>query len=456
MCPIVSVFTRLTAGQSGTIDDDVLTAAQSIDVLHGWAGNDTISDGAGAQTLFAGGSGDDVIIMQGIDNGEDADGGIGRLDTLAFSALPTGSVIDLAAGTATDGVDTMDLAGFENVDLSGLTENYSVNGNPLNNIVTGGSGDDSIAGASGHDRLEGGGGEDFIEGQSGIDIISGGSRADEIFGGSDNDILSGGSGNDRVNGGSGADIIEGSADHDLLVGGPGNDRLIGGSGNDTLIGGSDIDSADFAGAVSAVNVNLMNGTAAGVGNDILQGIENIIGSAFDDTLVGDTAANMLDGRGGEDFFDGMSGDDTLIGGSRADEMFGGSFDDSIRGDGGNDRANGGSGDDIIDGGGNNDLLIGGPGADTITGGAGDDDLTGGSGDDVFVFEAASGDDSITGFIAGAGTFDSLDFSALGIAFGNLTIAQQGADTLITAPGGDSVLLLGVTATALDTNDDFVF
>ena len=111
---------------------------------------------------------------------------------------------------------------------------------------------------------------------------------------------------------------------------------------------------------------------------------------------------------------------------------------------------------MIDGGGDNDLLVGGPGNDTITGGTGNDVMTGGSGDDTFLFGANSGDDIINGFQAGAATDDVLHFSALGIAYGDLSIVQQGNDTLITTPGLDTILLTGVLPGDLDMVADFMF
>ena len=101
----------------------------------------------------------------------------------------------------------------------------------------------------------------------------------------------------------------------------------------------------------------------------------------------------------------------------------------------------------------NDTLYGRGGADRILGYSGDDTIYGGSRNDRIY--AGSGDDMIDGFSAG-GEEDSLDFSALGIGYSDLTIVQQGDDTLITTPGGDSVLLLDVLPGQLDAGADFAF
>ena len=55
-----------------------------------------------------------------------------------------------------------------------------------------------------------------------------------------------------------------------------------------------------------------------VENDVLSGIENIIGSNHNETITGNDRANVLDGRGGNDTLKGFGGNDTLLGGSGDD------------------------------------------------------------------------------------------------------------------------------------------
>ena len=101
--------------------------------------------------------------------------------------------------------------------------------------------------------------------------------------------------------------------------------------------------------------------------------------------------------------------------------------------------------------------MGGGDDDRLIGGTGNDTLGGGSGDDAFVFTGSFGADTLSDFTAGPGSDDLLDFSALGLAFGDLVIAASGGtDTLITTPGGDSVLLSNVAPGDLDQADDFAF
>jgi len=61
----------------------------------------------------------------------------------------------------------------------------------------------------------------------------------------------------------------------------------------------------------AVTVDLGGGTATGgTGTDKLLNIENIIGSAFDDTLTGNASNNVINGGAGYDAMNGGAGNDT--------------------------------------------------------------------------------------------------------------------------------------------------
>ncbi|MEA2923154.1 MAG: hypothetical protein QOD25_276, partial [Alphaproteobacteria bacterium] len=110
-----------------------------------------------------------------------------------------------------------------------------------------------------------------------------------------------------------ADILRGLDGNDMLFGGSGNDTLEGGPGADTLIGGPGMDTADYSASAAAVSVNLFTGLGAGgdAQGDILGGIENIVGSAFNDTLTGDNGGNALNGGRGNDTLTGGPGADTF-------------------------------------------------------------------------------------------------------------------------------------------------
>ena len=111
-----------------------------------------------------------------------------------------------------------------------------------------------------------------------------------------------------------ADVLRGLGGNDLLFGGSGNDTLDGGAGADTLIGGPGIDTVDYSSSAAGMNVNLLTGLGSGgdAQGDILGGIESIIGSTYDDLLMGDGAGNTLKGGGGNDTIDGAGGVDTVV------------------------------------------------------------------------------------------------------------------------------------------------
>ena len=132
--------------------------------------------------------------------------------------------------------------------------------------------------------------------------------------------------------------------------------------------------------------------------------------------------------------------------------------DVLVGTAGNDTISSAAGSDIITGSGGDDAIQGGSGNDVITGGAGDDLLFGGSGDDLFVFGQGDGGDTIADFTAGSGTDDTLDISAFN--FADLSAVQAattttGTDSVIQLDADDSITLLGVRSSDLDS-DDFLF
>jgi Ca2+-binding RTX toxin-like protein/uncharacterized protein YjiK len=186
----------------------------------------------------------------------------------------------------------------------------------------------------------------IFHGGTGNDIVTGGKLDDQVAGDDGEDTLTGGDGNDTLDGGGWQDRLDGGAGNDTLLGGGSSDILIGGLGDDRLDGGSSVDTVDYS-AAAAVTVNLLAGTATGDGNDTLIAIENVIGSAFNDTITGNTAANGLDGGGGNDILRGGEGNDTLTGGAGLDQLFGDAGHDTLKWDSA-DSFDGGVGFDTVD------------------------------------------------------------------------------------------------------------
>ncbi|SDY83501.1 M10 family metallopeptidase C-terminal domain-containing protein [Nitrosomonas sp. Nm33] len=244
-------------------------------------------------------------------------------------------------------------------------------------------------------------------------------------------------------GGSGNDTLIGNSADNVLDAGVGDDTLKGGLGNDELIGGKGFDRAYYDDATSSVTVNLATGASSGgAGNDTLNGIEGVMGSAFNDTLTGDKNANNLVGGAGNDRLNGGAGVDTMSGGLGNDSYIvdnttdiiientaegsdkisssvtytlaanvenltltgtsaingtGNGLANVLTGNSAANQLNGGAGNDTLNGGGGNDTLNGGRGNDKLNSGTGTNTLTGGSGKDIFKFTTAGHIDKITDF-----------------------------------------------------------
>ncbi|KYO51830.1 hypothetical protein AUP44_07810 [Tistrella mobilis] len=372
------------------------------DHLEGRGGDDTLA-GLSGDDIMLGGDGDDLL---GDAGGTDLiDGGDGN-DTLRYVEMDV--TVDLATGE-NDRNDT--LISIEN--LEGYNGADIFSGDAGVNILRGNAGNDILNGRGGADTLDGGAGSDtasYADSAIGVTIDIGGENSEgdtlisieNLTGSAFDDTLSGDQFTNTLTGGAGDDVLAGGDGNDTLIGGDGDDLLRGGNGADILTGGAGIDTASYAGTWgSDITANLATGENSQ--NDVLSGIENLIGGQGNDTLTGDDQNNRLEGGDGADTLSGGAGDDVLAGGAGADHMDGGdgfdigdwsitttnaTFDLAQGTSSGNDvlisieGVIGGSGNDTIIGDAGNNLLIGGAGGDDITGGAGDDELQGGLGDDV--------------------------------------------------------------------------
>ena len=502
---------------NGSTGADTLRGAGGSDTLNGNAGNDTL-DGETGDDVLNGGAGNDALVggdgndvlSGGADNdtliggaGNDALNGGAGVDSASYVEETTAMVIDLAAGTARRGAaaapieDT--LSAIENV--IGSSHDDRIAGSASANLLDGGAGNDWLDGANGADTLVGAGGNDTLMGGAGNDAINGGDGTDSLIGGTGNDTLSGGAGNDSFtyNYGDGVDAYDGGADVDTLsILGSTADIALNVTFNGTsiisftggsLVGieaitadlGSGIDTLSYAGSNAGVSVNLATGSASGFAS--IAGIERVIGGAGNDTLIGNSVANVLAGGGGDDTYivdaggtvteAATAGIDTvsssqsfalganienlvLTGGSNVNGS-GNGLDNAITGNGGGNALSGGAGADTLDGGANNDSLNGDGGNDVLIGGTGNDSMNGGGGNDTFLFASGFGNDVVTGFDAnGDGTLatqDVLDLStydpigeAAGITadnFGDFVHIEVSSGNTVVTIEGSSITLVGV-------------
>ena len=268
--------------------------------------------------------------------------------------------------------------------------------------------------------------------------------ADQVTGGVRADHLVGAAKADSINGMAGDDSLSGLGGADTLSGGAGSDVLDGGAGDDVLNGGAGVDQAVYSAAPSGVTVDLASGAASGGGGaDTLVSIENVLGSAFADTITGDSGANALLGGGGADILQGGAGDDTLDGGQGSDTASyasaGAAVAVSLAKTGA--QATGGAGADTLvsienlTGSAFGDVLTGDGQDNAISGGGGDDTLDGGGGTDTAMFSGARAaytivNDGTRVTVTGADGTDVLSNIEL-LKFADQTIATPSAPP--TAP-----------------------
>jgi Ca2+-binding RTX toxin-like protein len=407
---------RVTGTSSGDTFKGIFTAGTTLD---GGAGADTadFSDSLANITFAAnadgslaangatfvsvenitGGSGNDTLMTTAANNV--LNGGLGS-DTVSYSNATTGVTVALdASGNATVnagvlGTDT--LIAIEN--LTGGSGNDTFSGNALNNRFEGGLGTDTVSYAAtttgitittnfdGSLSVTG-----AIQGTDtlvGIENITGSSAGDLLAGDASNNVLDGGLGVDTVTYTNASNAILVSADAagnltvnagalgtdtltniENITGGAFNDTLMGTAANNVLDGGAGIDTASYANATSDLTITFTSSTAANVtgatvGTDTLNAIEAVTAGSGNDTFTDNSGL-------GAKTFDGGAGTDTI---SYAAQTFGVTMSvnaDGSLSDGRNTLINienitGGSGGDTLIGTTANNILNGGGGSDTAS------------------------------------------------------------------------------------------
>ncbi|MCA0257005.1 MAG: cadherin domain-containing protein, partial [Proteobacteria bacterium] len=461
-----------TGGHGGDAEGDTYVNIQN---LIGSIYADTLVAGATGGSL-AGGAGDDILIAN---SGADIiDGGSGS-DQVYYGYSNAAVNINLANGTASGGYATGDvLTNIENV--FGTSANDTITGNANANTIWGSTGNDTIEGLGGADTLDGGTGNDtvsYANSNAGVTVDLGLTTAQFSGGDASGDILSG---FENIIGSSQADVLIGDANANRLTGGAGDDLLIGLGGADQLIGGDGIDTADYDASAAAVNVNLTTGIGSGgdAQGDTLTTIENVIGSAFDDTLTGDANANTLMGIDGNDLLQGRGGADIIDGGDGIDTATYVNSDAAVTvnlssgvntgGDAQGDtlvnieNLTGSSYDDTLTGDENANVIVGGIGDDVLAGLGGADTLDGGTGSDTADYSASMQAVNInlaTGVVSGGDaqgdTLISIE-NVIGTIFGD-TLTAAAAGSRLDGRGGDDVLFGGVGQDLIDggTGNDTV-
>ncbi len=305
-------ITSLIGSNTGS---DTLTGSAGANTLNGQGGNDILT-GLGGSDILLGGAGDDVLV--GGAGADSLQGGAGISDTADYSASASPVIVNLTSGTGSGGDAQGDtLTGIERV--IGSAGNDSLNGSAGDEVLIGGAGADALTGGGGVDTADYSGSAAAVIVNLAAGTGSGGDAQGDTLSGTENAIGSAfadrltGTGAGTLDGGAGNDVLNGAA---TLNGGAGNDTLLGGAAVETLNGGADDDTVSYAASSAGVTVDLglpgpqvSSGDASG---DTLSGIENLRGSLFSDTLIGNDGANILhDGGTGPLPNDGVP--DTLIG-----------------------------------------------------------------------------------------------------------------------------------------------
>ena len=423
---------------SGGSTNDNITGTAFDDNMWGFLGNDTLTGGAGDDTML-GGEGNDQL-----------DGGVGndRYEVL----LVDGNDVINDTGTSIYEIDTLRISTV----APSAVALYRVSGsNDLRIEVNNG------AGVIQTHIIR----NQFADPNSGVGI-----EAIEFANGTvwtRANILANtgtyGTGNNNNNfvGSPSNDRMFGRAGNDTLTGGDGDDYLIGGTGVDIIYGGNGMDQTSYyADSTQGVLVDLrvttaQVGVAGGIEvGDILQSIEWLEGTSFNDTLHGDNQSNWLIGREGDDQLYGYDGYDQMRGGNGHDTIFGGEGADDIRGEHNSDTLYGGAGGDTIDGGNHHDLIYGGSGDDFIIGSVGADTIWGEQGADTFHFaDQGFQTDTIMDYEDG---IDRLWFApAAADDLSDLTITGNGTTSVTIALAANTIVLNSATAINL-TADDFLF
>ncbi|MGX7895868.1 hypothetical protein [Tsuneonella sp. HG222] len=422
---------------------DYLDGGQGDDEIHGGPDNDTIGGGGGNDRLF-GDDGNDWVYGWGND-----DYMVGGLGDDTYQVDSPGDVIVEFEGEGYDWVSasinyTLPLQ-VEAISVNGSPDGTKATGNERDNVMVGGWNSEIFDGMGGRDIMRGGPGDDTYYVDNPEDKVWEFQRLDFVpvigtpnlygndtvystvsyvldstteavtahfnliydptyLGGAENLILIG-SGNLNATGNLLDNKLLGNGSNNILSGLAGNDILVGGTGEDALFGGAGIDTASYEGDEGGVFVNLSLGRGYGNASfgDTYDSIENVIGTAYNDFLIGDPGLNRLDGAGGDDTIVGAVGADVIIGGSGFDwasyeDNSGVVFINLTLAKGYNNAAEGDTyeGVEHLVGGLMDDFFIGNDGANRLNGAMGADTLLGAGGADIFMFTYAPGATSIWG------------------------------------------------------------
>jgi Ca2+-binding RTX toxin-like protein len=245
-------------------NDTLIGGVGHTNYLYGGAGDDKLYGGGIADFLF-GGTGDDLL-QGGLGNDTIDGGGVNCVTAVSTTTPPvpfapaacTPTIATAPTiGAGSDTIDYSERTGAVYVDLTNLTNCTThkmgeVSLSECDVIVS--SGTPAVASVK---NIRGGAGDDTLTGDNRANIIWGGAGNDTIDGAYGNDALYGEAGNDNIRGGPEVNISTGPVltDDDYINGGTGTNTLNGGDGIDTIDSSSgSVDIVDCGAGDGDINV----------------------------------------------------------------------------------------------------------------------------------------------------------------------------------------------------------
>jgi Ca2+-binding RTX toxin-like protein len=352
---------------SGDAGNDKITGSRFNDTIEGGSGDDRINAGAGDDVIYGDTNpdnipdgllvktGDNLIVNGSFETNLTANRTWSVFNQVDGWKSTSGSGIEIqegVAGTAADGASLVELDSHGNSSIQQtvateagqkyeLSVQYSPrpgvpaasngvevwwNGNKIDTIVGEGVGLRDTQWRTLSYQVEGSGAQGALELRSiGTSDSLGGyvdniqmfklvtpaslqTGNDTIDAGAGNDRIYAQAGNDTINAGSGDDIIDDGTGNDIVNAGTGNDTIIGSAGADKIDGGEGVDTLSFANSKDAVSVNLSTGIGSqgDAAGDTYKSIENVTGTSGNDTIIGNSNANVIDGGDGDDIIVGST------------------------------------------------------------------------------------------------------------------------------------------------------
>jgi Ca2+-binding RTX toxin-like protein len=445
----------------GTGLADSVTLGGGSDAVSLGDGNDYVNaTKASDDSINLGGGNDTVVFGSEVNASDTIQGGTGDVDVLTYTDL-----------TSMTGDELNKAFDMDRVIVIGENVNLVITNTLFSESVSAVSGSSATIDASTAT------GNTFVnasaESSSGIFILAAGGN-DTIRGGAGSDVIIAGNGDNKLIGGRGSDSIVGGTGADLFVvdtidataGDLDQDSYIGGTGGqDTLVFNSIVDGSEFdlsndyvsgievfsygeadpsvsmtgAQAANADVVSILGSvsttdrlvltsaaTVSFVGR--MAGIESILGSGGNDSIVGPGYTLVIAGG---------AGNDTLVGTSAGgDSLYGEADNDLLIGASGNDVYNGGTGNDVID---------------ARNGGI--DTLTFGDDNDLAIFgDKLNASDVIDGAGSGLDSVSYTDVSSTGgseldSATDIEYVSVMGSDSVVLTLLSNSVMSAGATINA---------